>query len=273
MDVQAYTVAEEDKNLFQQFTEVLSNPERLADVLPKEYAKFAEGLKTVGDVFDKIEELEGKIAQAQEDAETALGYANDLENLWTAVANMTTDKKVTKDEWQNLGKTFGKTNISADLMEMLNLSTETELDADRYAESLEDLLTKYGEMLEKETDWVTLIEQEIGSFEYNYYGLVVFVKADFLVHADINIAMGANLQYQVGKRYNFWLKIGLFKPEAGSSTMDLVDEEFAFQFYGPEDGHQGHRRLCHRLVRCGFCRHRAGGRPLCEALRLLHLRV
>ena len=231
VDVQAYTVAGEDQSLFEQFTEVLSNPEKLADVLPKEYAKFAEGLTTVGDVFDKIEELEGKIAQAQEDVDTALGYANDLENLWTAVSNMTTDRKVTRDEWQNLGATFGKTNISADLMEMLNLSTKTELDADRYAESLEDLLTRYGEMLEKETDWVTLIEQEIGSFEYNYNGLVVLVKADFLVHADINIAMGANLQYQVGKRYSFWLKIGLFKPEAGSSTMDLVDEEFAFQFY------------------------------------------
>ena len=35
---------------------------------------------------------------------------------------------------------------------MLNLSTETELDADRYAESLEDLLSKYSEMLENETD-------------------------------------------------------------------------------------------------------------------------
>ena len=233
VDVQAYTVAPEDESLFDQFKDVLSNPEKLADVLPDSsgFGEIIEGLKTVGDVFDKIEELEAKIAQAQDDVETALGYAEDLENLWAAVDAMTTDGKYTKEEWQELGATFGKTNVSADLMEMLNLSTETELDADRYAESLEDLLTRYSEMLEKETDWVTLVEQEIAKFEYNYFGLVIFVKADFLVHADMNIAMGANLQYQVGKRYNFWIKVGLFKPEAGSSTMDLVDEQFAFQFY------------------------------------------
>jgi len=233
VDVQAYTVAPEDESLFDQFKEVLSNPEKLADVLPDngKFAAIKEGLTTVGDVFDKIEELEGKIEQLQDDVDTALAYAEDLNTLWDAVDAMTTDKKYTKDEWKELGETFGKTNVSGDLMDMLNLSTETELDADRYAESLEDLLTKYSEMLEKETDWVTLIEQEIGKFEYNFYGLVFFMKADFLVHTDINIAMGANLQYEVGKRYNFWMKIGLFKPEAGSSTMDLIDEQFAFQFY------------------------------------------
>ena len=233
VDVQAYTIAPEDQSLFDQFKEVISNPEKLVDVLPdsEEFAAIKEGLETVGDVFDKIEELEGKITQAQEDMETALGYMEDLENLWYAVDAMAIDGKYTKEEWKAMGETFGKTNVSEDLMEMLNISTETELDADRYAECLEDLLTKYGEMLEKETDWVTLVEQEIGKFEYNYYGLVLFMKADFLVHADINIAMGANLQYEVGKRYNFWLKVGLFKPESGSTTMDLVDEQFAFQYY------------------------------------------
>jgi len=233
VDVQAYTVAPEDESLFDQFKDVISNPEKLVDVLPDndEFAAIKEGLETVGDVFDKIEELEGKIEQVRDDVDTALGYAEDLQNLWAAVDAMDTDGKYSKEDWEELGETFGKTNVSEDLMDMLNLSTETELDADRYAESLEGLLTKYGEMLEKETDWVTLVEQEIGKFEYNYFGLVLFLKADFLVHTDINIAMGASLQYQVGKRYNFWLKFGLFKPEAGSSTMDLVDEQFAFQYY------------------------------------------
>ncbi len=230
-DIQAYTVAPEDESLFEQFKDVISNPEKLADVLPDDFAGIKEGLETVGDVFDKIEELEGKVEQCRNDIETAQAYAEDIAELWAAVDAMSTDKKYTKEEWKALGETFGKTNVSADLMDMMGLTTETELDADRYAESLENLLTKYSEMLEKKTDWVTLVEQEIAKVEVTFYGLVLFMKADFLVHTDMNIAMGASLQYQVGKRYNFWLKIGLFRPESGSSTVDLVDEQFAFQYY------------------------------------------
>jgi membrane-associated protease RseP (regulator of RpoE activity) len=35
----------------------------------------------------------------------------------------------------------------------------------------------------------------------------------------------------VGKRYSFWFEIGLFEPTAGSDTMDIIDEQFAFRFY------------------------------------------
>ena len=234
VDVQAYTVAAEDKTLFEQFEDVINNPAALADALPDGYNLdgIKEGLKTVGDVFDKIEELEKQIEQIESDVATIEGY---LEDLWLMVGAMDSiavnGEELDREAWAELGETFGKTNVSADLMEMLNLSTETELDADRYAEGLEGLLEKYSEMLEKETDWVTLVEEEISRAEMNIEGMVIFVQADFLVHADMNIAMGANLQYEVGKRYNFWVKVGLFKPEAGSSTMDLMDEQFAFQFY------------------------------------------
>lgn len=233
VDVQGYTVGEEETSLFEQLMDVAQNPEKLADVLPDsgKFKAVAEGLKTVGEVFDKIEELEGKIQQLQDDADTALAYTEDLMMLWDMVGEMNTDNKMTKEEWEQMGQALGKTNVSEDLMEMLDLSTETELDADRYAEGLNGLLEKYSEMLEKETDWITLVEKEICTAEINIIGLVIYCRADFVVRADVNIAMGASLQYEVGKRYSFWFKIGLFKPEAGSSTMDLVDESFAFQFY------------------------------------------
>jgi len=233
VDVQGYSVGEEDQSLYDQFMDVVKNPEKLADVLPEggKFAAIAEGLKTVGDVFDKIEELEAKIQQLEEGAETAQAYIDDLEMLWTMVDEMTTDNKISKDEWSQMGSALGKTNVSADLMEMLNLATETELDADRYAEGLSGLLEKYSEMLEKETDWITLVEKEICRVEVCVLGIAIYCKADFVVRADINIAMGTSLQYEVGKRYSFWFKVGLFKPEAGSTTMDLVDESFAFQFY------------------------------------------
>ena len=233
VDVRGYTVAPEDESLYDQFMDVVKNPEKLGDVLADmgKFGALADGLKTVGDVFDKIEELEEKIQELQDDTETAIAYAEDVAMLWQMVDEMATDKKITKEEWEQTGKALGKTNVSGDLMEMLNLSTETELDTERYAESLADLLQKYSEMLEKETDWVTLVEQEMFRVDVNILGMVIYCKADFVVKADINIAMGTSLEYQVGKRYNFWFKIGLFKPESGSTTMDLVDESFAFQFY------------------------------------------
>lgn len=40
----------------------------------------------------------------------------------------------------------------------------------------------------------------------------------------MNIALGSDLEYEVGKRYNFWFRVGLFKPTSGSSTMDLTTE-------------------------------------------------
>lgn len=233
VDVQAYTVAEEDTPIWEQLQEVVKNPEKLADVLPDsdKFAKVKEGLKTVGDVFDKIDEVKGKIEQTRDYAEQAKEYTEDLAMLWEMVGEMQVSDLPTEEKWEEMGKALGKTNVSKDLMDMLDLSTETELNADRYADGLEGLLTKYSEMLEKETDWVKLVQKEICQAEVNICGLVIYVKADFVVRADMNIAMGTSIQYQVGKRYNFWIKVGLFKPQSGTSTIDLVDEEFAFQFY------------------------------------------
>ena len=233
VDVHAYTVAEEDKPIWEQLAEVAKNPKKLADVLPAgdKFAMVKEGLETVGDVFDKIDEVKGKIEQVRDNAEKVQKYTEDLLTLWEMVDEMDVEGLPNAEQWEEMGSALGKTNISKDLMDMLDLSSETELDAGRYADSLEGLLTKYSEMLEKETDWVKLVQEEMCRAEVNLSGFVIYVKADFVVRADMNIAMGASIQHQVGKRYTFWVKVGLFKPSAGSSTMDLVDEQFAFQFY------------------------------------------
>lgn len=232
LDVHAYTVAPEDQSVWEQLQAVAKDPRSLVDLLPEgdKFAKVADGLNTVGDVFDKIEEVKSKIEELRNDAEQLKGYVEDMELLWEMVEEMDGDLP-DAEEWEAMGKTLGQTNVSKELMDMLDLSTDTELDSERYAEGLDGLLEKYAEMLETETDWVTLVNKEICSVEINICGFVIYAKADFVVRADMNIAMGTSLQYEVGKRYTFWIKIGLFKPEAGSSTMDLVDEQFAFQFY------------------------------------------
>lgn len=233
MSVHAYTVAEEDEPIWEQLKSVAENPEKLADVLPESdrFAEVKKGLETVGDVFDKIDELGEKIEQVRDNAEKAIEYTEDLATLWEMVGEMEIDGLPDEEQWKEMGEALGKTNISEDLADMLDISSETELNAGEWERGLEGLLTQYGEMLENETDWVKLVQEEMCRAEVNICGLVIYVKADFVVRADMNIVMGADLSYQVGRRYNFWVKVGLFKPSAGSSTMDLTDEEFALRFY------------------------------------------
>lgn len=220
-----YTVEEEDESLWDKFKNITEDPTEALGLanLPEGLTK---GLSSVGDVMGKIEELKEKIDKANEDLQTLKGYKEDVEALWKVVAD-STNGKTTKESVEAMWDTFNKTNVAADLLGLMDSSdNETE-----FLREMQDLMDKYSEMLEKETDWVTLVDKEIFKAEVCIFGVAIGTEARFVVRVDMNIAIGCNLEYEVGKRYNFWFKIGLFKPQAGSSTMDLIDEHFAFQFY------------------------------------------
>lgn len=190
-----------------------------------------KGLETVGDAMGKIQEIQAKIDQASDTADKINGYRNDLDTLWNLVGK-NNKEEMTREDWNAMRKELKATNVAADLMGMLNLTKDTEISTE-YLKSMQDLMDKYSETIEKETDWVELVNKEIFSKEF-YLGPTPFVvgtEVNFVVRADVSVAIGSNLEYEVGKRYNFWFKIGLFEPSAGSSTMDLLDESFAFQFY------------------------------------------
>lgn len=229
IDAQAYTEQEKDKGLLDQLKDAVKNPQKVGALLPDSLGKLKKGLDTAGDVINKITEIKGKLEQAKKDAEKVKEYTEELKMLWEVLEKV--DGMPNEEEWNTLCEKLGQTNISKDLMDMMNLSSETELNADRYADGMNGLMAKYSEMLDKETDWVKLVDKEMCKSEIRVYGLVIAFSANFVVRADINVAMGASLQYEVGKRYNFWVKFGLFKPSAGSETIDLIDEQFAFQYY------------------------------------------
>ena len=224
-EAEIYTVEEEDEDTWTKIQNIMNDPtEILGSALPD---KYADVLKNVGDVMDKIDELEAKIDKASETVDTIKGYQNDVAALWAVVEG----KGITdRETWEQMEEALGKTNVASDLLDLMNMTTETGITTE-YIDTFQGLMDKYTETVQKETDWVKLVEQEIFSAELNIYGVVIGVSTDFVVRADMSIAIGSNLEYEVGKRYNFWFKIGLFKPEAGSSTMDLIDEKFAFQFY------------------------------------------
>ncbi len=176
--------------------------------------------------MEKIEELKEIVDKATDTAEQIKGYTEDLEALWKVMEQNGT----TEEQWNAMCDALGKTSVASDLLGLMNMGTDTEIQAE-FLDSMQALMDKYTEMLQKETDWVTLVKKEIFASEVVIFGIAIGVEANFVVRADMSIAIGSNLEYEVGKRFSFWFKIGLFKPSAGSSTMDLLDEHFAFQFY------------------------------------------
>ena len=221
-----YTVAEEDQSVWEKVKAIAKDPTEILG-LPGMPEKFQEGLKSVGDVMDKIEEIKGKIDKATDTIEQIEGYKQDLEDLWAFVEE---NDITTQETWEQMGQQLGKTSVAADLLDMMDLTTDTEISAE-YLADMQALMDKYSETIQKETDWLTLVDEEMCSAEACIVGVAIGFSVDFVVRADMSIAIGSNLEYEVGKRYNFWFKIGLFKPSAGSSSMDLLDEHFAFQFY------------------------------------------
>ncbi len=225
-EAEIYTVAAEDKSIWEKVKDIANDPTEILG-LPGIPEELKDGLETMADVMDKIEELDSKIDKATDTVETIQGYQEDVAALWAFVEE---NGLTTKEDWKQMEETLEKTSVASDLLGLMDMTTETELSTE-YLDSMQALMDKYSEMLEKETDWVKLVDQEILTVEVCYFGIAVGVEASFVVRADMSIAIGSNLEYEVGKRYNMWFKVGLFKPSSGSSTMDLIDERFAFQFY------------------------------------------
>lgn len=115
-------------------------------------------------------------------------------------------------------------DVSAAFDETFN--AETGLEAKT---GVDQLMARYQEMLEQECDWIDLYNQKLFDREFHIKIVAVRVSVNFIVRANVNVAVGADLEYQVGKRYSFWLHV--LDGTAGSSEMDLINERFGFQFY------------------------------------------
>lgn len=222
-----YTVAEEDNAIWNTIKSICQDPTEVLN-LPS----IPDGLKRAGDLMDKISELQGKIDQAAESAEAIAGYERDLEALWSvAETNVLSKQGLTREDWEEKCKTLKKTSIASELLGLMDMTDQASEITPEYLETMQELIDKYTDTLQRSTDWVTLVNEEIFSSELNFYGLVLGVSASFVVRADMSISIGSNLQYEMGKRHTIWFKIGLYEPTSGTSTMDILDERFAFQFY------------------------------------------
>ncbi|CAI6079554.1 InlB B-repeat-containing protein [Cohnella sp. JJ-181] len=94
------------------------------------------------------------------------------------------------------------------------------------------LQAQYQEMMENETDWVTLIKKELVNYSMRVaYGIVeINFTAEFVVNANVNLTIGADFNYTTAKRYSATLHVLGFT--GSSSTVSLPgDGNYQFTFY------------------------------------------
>ncbi|WP_337100091.1 S-layer homology domain-containing protein [Paenibacillus sp. YIM B09110] len=132
------------------------------------------------------------------------------------------------DRWTNIWNTAkNKVDIKAQLKAVLEQtpSTPAKVNADTLVES-------YQSMLENETDWVDLVEEEI--FEYDRHLLMgllhINFTGNFVISMNPNIALGIGFSYESAKRYTASFKLSEGSPSFG--TVDLPgDGTYNFYFY------------------------------------------
>ncbi|MHB8129379.1 MAG: InlB B-repeat-containing protein [Mobilitalea sp.] len=125
--------------------------------------------------------------------------------------------------------TKGDTNtidISAQMQKILSYTDPGQISTD-----VQELFDIYGDMMENETDWIDIFTQNISTNDQHLLLGIINIKTtvDFVVSANINVALGCNFEYRSGTRYCFWAKVKA--KDAGSNTIDLMDEVYSFQFY------------------------------------------
>jgi uncharacterized repeat protein (TIGR02543 family) len=120
----------------------------------------------------------------------------------------------------------GSTDISEEIQNLLSYTKSEEITA-----GVQELFEIYSEMMENETDWVDIFSQNIVKSDMHLLLGIINIRTtiDFVVSANVNVALGCNFEYQNGTRYCFWAKIGA--KDAGSNQISLMDEKYTFQFY------------------------------------------
>ena len=117
-------------------------------------------------------------------------------------------------------------DISDEIEQLMTSTDEKEIFTDT-----QELFNRYQEIMENETDWIDIVNQNIVKYDYRVlYGIVVIhFEANFVISGNVNLALGCNMEYTNGTRYSFWVRMISFN--AGSNKMDLMDEQFNLLFY------------------------------------------
>ena len=193
------------------------------------------------DFFDKLKEAWGdklskktleKIEAFKKKYDDKFGkdsLGEDIEGFWEAQTNLIEELikngELTKDDAISFMESTDELNVMEDFYNNIGMMNDED-----YGAGIVELAERYSDMLsEEDNGWLELCKVQIFEVPINLFLFEINIEGSFVVRANINVALGANLEYEVGKRYINWFSI--FGKGSGSSEIDLIDEKFAFQFY------------------------------------------
>ena len=175
------------------------------------------------DLIIKINKLAAKIKKATARAEAGLEtLKEEYENLKSMLPSISVDGVMYSVE--EIEKDLQAEDVGSAFEESMNASTGLEAKT-----GMDQLMERYQEMLNQESEWIDLCNAKFFEKEFHIKVVAVKVSVNGVIRGNVNLSLGADMEYQVGKRYSFWLHI--MDLESGSSEMDLIDERFGFQFY------------------------------------------
>ena len=189
------------------------------------------GDKLGEDTMKKIKEFKKKYEDKFE--EDSLG--EDIEGFWESqtalIEDLIKNGEITEEQAESCLESHSENHIVQTFFSKAHLMNDEDYNA-----GITELAERYADMLgEEDNGWLELCKIKIFDVPINLWIFQISIEGNFVVRANVNIALGANLEYEIGKRYINWFSI--FGNGSGAEELDLVDERFAFQFYAM--GHVG----------------------------------
>lgn len=95
------------------------------------------------------------------------------------------------------------------------------------------LIKRYSDMMDADSDWVRVVEQNIVDSEQRipppFPIIAVNTEVDFVVKMDACMSVGFDFEYMTGKRYTY--TIDVFAGKVYNDTVSLLEETYKFDFY------------------------------------------
>ena len=123
-------------------------------------------------------------------------------------------------------------DIADQIKELIDNAKDDGEDSDK-EENANKLAERYKEMMDAESDWVKVLEQNIVDQEWRLPPalpiIAVNMEVNFVINVDACISVGFDFEYLTGKRYTY--TIDVFAGKVYNDTVTLIEEQYEFDFY------------------------------------------
>lgn len=124
-------------------------------------------------------------------------------------------------------------DIADEIKNLIKSADQKDGEDDEKEENSKNLVKRYSEMLEADSDWVRMLEQNIVDQEWRVPPalpiIAVNAEANFVIKMDACISIGFDFEYQTGKRYTY--TVDVFAGQVYNDTVSLLEETYQFSFY------------------------------------------